>query len=709
MIRGMHNREEWFELLRLSTTDEGQVKDWLEILGTNPLPPLSKPKIANFADDLAYLNPDEVDVPVGERRSEVSATASTPEKPKTPARYHKRQASAPSTSSSPGYTSPVSLPSPLHPGFSPEDSVGGRSRFSDEDAYEEASKPARAPPNSTPFREDGAPPPPIHRTLSTQGPSHLAPPVELAPPARVKRRGSSPLKHEYHPSDVSSDSASDFSSDSESSQFSSDDLDEDDVPDTIPGYSIKKSEEQRPESVVSDNSITPDHSASQVGVAAPKENKQPKREPPKFVASVSYWHEKRKNMWEWKDISTEASTIVVYPGYLEVHRRTEQQQPIRQAYPLQSSGTSEVDNRDKDAGDILPLLKLILTPVVMIRKSNLVDIEIASPPSPESRLTINGDKFRFRTSSPAACNAFYEAVHFSRQNNARYIQLAEEARVRSFGQQQNGGYIEGSNGDGENSARRGSWFGRKNSYRASTRAPSISQGSGASTTISAASFLRRLTGGGNKSFNLGKSTVDKQSRPSSVDLGGRGPGSLYTSSASSNGWGGNGASTPPQSLSVSLTGSGSRWSNGLAKPFSPDRPLEIRCHLNVRDNRWKDKGDCILNISQPPPGVRQELALYHGMEKRVIVVRKPKSEKDKPIILLDAVLGSKCFMMIGKRGIQCSVWEDLRDEEGRVGVAPRTGAISGKVTKWCFQCKSELQAEWIMKILTSEVPGLMVN
>lgn len=103
------------------------------------------------------------------------------------------------------------------------------------------------------------------------------------------------------------------------------------------------------------------------------------------------------------------------------------------------------------------------------------------------------------------------------------------------------------------------------------------------------------------------------------------------------------------------------------------------------------------------------MALNHGMEKRVIVTHATKKAGDKPLILLDAVLGSKCFSMLGGRGIMCSVWENLRDEDGRVGVAPRTGALAGKVTKWCFQCKSSQQATWIMQMVTTEIPGLILN
>jgi hypothetical protein len=489
-----------------------------------------------------------------------------------------------------------------------------------------------------------------------------------------------------------------------SSESSNDDLDEDEVPDTIPGYSIKEPEVFAVESMVSENSITPSNSASQVEPRG-QDDMKPERPVRKFIGSVSYWSSRKGT---WKDVNDgQPASIVVHPGCMEVHHLSEQHSN-RQAYPLQSSGTSEVDNSNKDAGTIVPLVALVLTPVVMIRRSTALDLEVRSPASPEARLKIEASMFRFRAADQNDAKDLYEAVHISRLNNARYIQLSEEARVRSFGQQME---VVGGDGSAEDdsSSRRRSWFGRKNSYRASTRAPSVSQGS-ISTTVSAASFLRRLMGGGNNnSYNIDDSTLDKQ-RPSSAAPGiphNTTNNSLYTSSSGS----GSGSITPPRSASISLSNSGSqsRWSYGLAKPFSPDQPLSIRCHLNVQSNRWLDKGDCVLHISRPPPGVRQELPLYHGLEKRIIVTHATKKSGDQPLILLDAVLGSQCFSMLGRKGVMCSVWENLRDEEGRVGVVPKSGAISGRVTKWCFQCKSMQQAGWIMGLLTSEVPGLMMG
>ena len=707
MIRGTHNGNEWFELLTMSTNNEEQIEYWLRVLGSSPMPPAARRRSGSMVQEYSSPKSAGTDVPVGERKASISSVGSSDtERPKTPShraqQYDESASPARSANISPDRTPTRES---CTQGYMEE---GGRGA-SWEIPTDAPPKIVKAAPNTTPYREDGAPPPPIHRSLGRKSPGMLAPPADAGPVARLKRRMSSPLKHEYHPSDVSSDSESSMSSDedSESSQSSGDDLDEDEVPDTIPGYSIKEPVPAQVESVVSENSITPSNSASQVEPRS-QDNREPDRTAQKFVASVSYWSS-RKGIW--RDVNNgQPASIVLHPGCMEVHHLGEKHSD-RQAYPLQSSGTSEVDNSNKDAGTIIPLVALALTPVVMIRRSTALDLEVRSPASPEARLKIEASMFRFRAASQTEAKDLYEAVHISRLNNARYIQLSEEARVRSFGQME---AIPGDgSADGDSSSRRRGWFGRKNSYRASTRAPSISQAS-ISTTISASSFLRRLMGGDNNhttnpSYNIDESTLDSNNnrrRPNSAPgpKGTSSGGSHYTSSS------GSGSSTPPRSsgaasASNSASNSGnSRWTYGLAKPFSPDEPLEIRCHLNVANNRWLDKGDCVLQVSRPPPGVRQELLLYHGLEKRVIVTHATKkSGEEAPLILLDAVLGSKCFSLLGTKGVMCSVWEDLRDEEGRVGVAPRSGAIAGRVTKWCFQCRSVQQAEWIMRLLTSEV------
>ncbi|KAH8888828.1 hypothetical protein GQ53DRAFT_724206 [Thozetella sp. PMI_491] len=673
MIRGIHRGREWYELLKLSTDSDEQIQDWLDILGSDPLPlDVSFDPDSINADVPASPKPVEVEIPVGERKLRKQPPLAPLETTKTPSRYHARHASVPTT---PTTDSPRRTP---------------------------PSKLTKSPPNTTPYREDGAPPPPIHRSLAPKSPHHLTPPVDLGPPSRVKRRTSSPLKHEYHPSDVSSEEGSESASDDSDSDSSSDELEENEVPDTVPGYSIKdQQEEPSPaESVVTTSSITPSNSASQVGMGGAG-GATPENPTQRFVADVSYWSD-RKGLW--KTVGTTQASIIVRPGGLEVHHLTASHSNPAGA-PLQSSGSSEI-HQPTDAGATVPLVALGLTPIVMIRQSNALDLEVRTKALPQSLLAnkIDSATYRFRASSSNEARALYQAVHEARLNNAKYIALAEEARFRSFGENNQAGENDG-DGDSSSHRRLHSWFGRKNSYRASTRAPSQSQGSGSS--ISASGFLRRMTGG-NTSFDIEQSTVDKQSRPgTSTGLHGA-PASLYTSSGSSSGAG---TSTPPRSISASLTSnSKSRFEAGFAKQFNMDKPLRIRLHYNNNQStRWHDRGDCILQITRPPPGVKQELAVYHGLEKRVIVTHCSKKDGDRPLILLDAVLGSGCFSMLGTKGIMCSIWEHLRDEEGKVGYAPKSGRISGHINKWCFQCQSAEMAHHIIGLLSSEVPQVILD
>ncbi|KAJ4389647.1 hypothetical protein N0V93_007119 [Gnomoniopsis smithogilvyi] len=727
MIRGRHNGKEWYELLTLTTDLDEQVLDWLDILGTQPVPPATT---HNPASDLAPspIAKVEVNAPFGERTARTRlrksrqdmapsrAVSAAEDQPKSspPKRYHVRHASSPSTPTTPPDVAGIArhtpspertptqtsfertAPNPLPVLPSKPETTSLR-----EDMRPDPKKLTKSPPNSTPFRDDGAPRPPVHRTLSSDKPAPLSPPVELAPAARIRRRGSSPLKHEYRPSDVSSESSESDSDSASDYDSSSDELDEADVPDTQPAISIKQTSEVSMsaiesvvESVVSENSITPSHSASQVGLygqLGPGAAKDPEYII-KSIASISYWSNKKG---QWAEAWEEACSIVITPGLVEAYPISAHSAPAEGA--LNSSGSSEFGG-DADLSRMQPLLALELTPVVMIRQSTVIDLEIRSPVRPYCKLaTIDAKIFRFRAPSAAEGSTLYMAVHKARLNNAKYQALAEDARLRSFGQPQ----ATSQDQDGQSSSsHRRSWFGRKNSYRASTRAPSqsMSQSQGTSSSISAPSLLKRLTGGGSAAFNIDKSSVDRrsmQSRPTTA------AGSLYTSASSSSG----GNMTPPRSPSISTA-----EASGRTVVLGSDN-LKVRCHLLVTSTKWEDHGNCMLQITRPPPGMRQELRIRHGMEKRVIVTKIPKKnlfggsspEGQSPLIVLDVVLGSKCFGRLGTRGIILNVWEDLRDEQNNVGLAPKTGGLSGTVRKWCFQCGSATEANWIFGLVAQEV------
>lgn len=723
MVRGRHNGKEWYEVFTLFTDLEDQVLDWLDILGTNPLPPaINRTLVEDGASVLSAKS--DVTVPWGERTGTGSARRRKSHEPrltssqttnevedqpkaKTPSRYHSRHASSPVTPVTPTSAASNSIYSESPDRTPTRNSQHGTTRPQSlpttplrEDMRPELRKLTKSPPNNKPFRDDGAPPPPVHRTFSSEKSPTLTPPVDLNPPAsRIRRRGSSPLKHEYRPSDVSSDSSETESDSASEVESSGDELDEVDVPDTQPAISIKQESEisgveiSGAETVVSDNSIAPSQSASQVGLygrLGPGGAKEPEYIV-KTIATISYWSNKKG---QWTEALDEPCSINITPGLIEAYPLAAHSDSGPGA--LNSSGSSELN--DSDPARTQPLIALELTPIVMIRQSTILDLEIRSPVRPYCKLsTIDGKIFRFRAPSANEGTELYKAVHKARLNNAKYRALEEESRFRAFGQPQ--ADQQGPESQSSSSNRRG-LFGRKNSYRASTRAPSqsLSQSQGTSSSISAPSLLKRLTGSGNLSFNINKSYVDRYSRPSS---GMGGAASLYTSGSSS----ADGISTP-RSPSVSLT-----EASGRTHVLGSDN-LKIRCHLLVTSSKWEDHGNCNLQITRPPPGMRQELRIRHGMEKRVIVTKIPKKtfgfgssnpEKDGSRIVLDVVLGSKCFSRLGSRGIILNVWEEVRDEENNVGLAPKTGGLSGKVTKWCFQCSSATEANWIFGLVAQEV------
>ncbi|KAM5371025.1 hypothetical protein ACJZ2D_008222 [Fusarium nematophilum] len=695
MIRGTHNDRPWHELLTLTTDNEDQILDWLDILPVSPVPPREPEPSVIGDDDEPSSRSKMLDVPVGVRgssrkystrssprssyspRSPVAesspASPTTPTTPTTkrplPARYRPRSAS-PAT------------PPPLK---SPESHDLQRTPTQNDYRYDDLHSPLveslqpdpltiRKSPSNVSYREDGAPPPPAHRTLSpspqpTPKSQFAKPPVDLPTNSRVKRRTSSPLKHEYLPSDVSSVSGtsvtgsyehSDDYTETESDYESSDDeIESVDLPETELGVSIieeRPEDLQRPppvvESVLSDSacSLTPSNSASQAGLHGRKV--APEEKATRYVAAISRWSDKGI----WKDICGDNCSIIVTPGLI-------------QAFAIRS-GSGQDDK---------PMLSLDLTPLVLIRQSTAVDLEIRSSVRPECQLANShgGGNFRFRCHNGPDCYNLYMSVHHSRLNNQKFIQLENEARFKSFGERK----PPAENDD--TSSRRRSWFGRKNSYRGSVRAPSQSQ-DGASTTpsssLSASSFLKRLTGGGNLPFNLARSSVDRNSRYS-----------LGTPGSSSYG------GTTPRSPSISVENSG----RGPASFGTED--IKIRLHLLVSSAKWEDYGNCRLSIRRPPPGWHQALRADHGLEKRITVATIPRKDSDQPIVLLDAVLGSGCFTPMGSRGIVCGVWEEMKDNNGVVGVVPATGPTGGNVKKWCFQCASVNEAGWVLRLVHQEV------
>lgn len=545
--------------------------------------------------------------------------------------------------------------------------------------------------------DDGPPPPPpAHRTPVTASikDSLLSPP---SPASKPRRKISSPLKHEYQPSDASATSESSNSEGSDGSCTESSDeeeLEETDLSSALPGFNGygKKISSSTSQASLATASLAPSNSASQAPFRGVP--KQPDVDAVKLIASISCWNDKGR----WDALYDGDCSIVIKPGTIEAFVMSASHSATKLGMHPQAFNS--------DTGEVRPLVALDLTPLVPLRQSNALDIEIRSPPLTISLLKCTGT-IRFRARTVEDCRRLYAAIHHARLENPVYKRLEQERLVNSYGNQS---YDKAVNG------KRRTWLGRQRSYRASARAPSVSTSDNRSSGSfdSAISALKRF--GNSGTFNISKSSViagsDGVVRSATT--------SLYTSSSDSSYTG----ITPPRtpnSESIAQSSMSKIMARGT-------RDIKIRLYKLETLSDWGHLGSCRLTIESPPLGMRQASTLYSGIEKRITVVSKsadsksesieapnshnrrmswggmlgPKKEAEedeKSHILLDVVVGSYCVKKQGLTGIVINVWEDLVGDNGEVGMVGANGGLSGRTRKWLFQFATKDEASWIYVVL----------
>ena len=521
---------------------------------------------------------------------------------------------------------------------------------------------------TTPARDDGAPPPPAHRVPTTPLSLRTPPILDSPTPKAINRRTSSPLKHEYQPS-LASDTSPTQSSDSEEGSFSEssdeDELELVELPEVLTSgvYPTKVSP---PGSIYSrpNSTIYPSASASQApyrtmnGPQAPAHSK-------KLVATITYWNGSR-----WEALHPEPCSIVVTAGRIEAFEMSAAHSSPHLFGPSGASETAQ-DDADKPR----PLIAQDLTPLVNLRQSTGIDVEICSPVKAEALLKCSGT-IRYRAITEFGCKQIYENVHWARMNNAYFKKLEQDRILQNYGQPYEAAV----------NTRRASWFGRKRSYRASTRAPSGTaddEQSTQSATSSIAKRLRRLSG--SNIFNLDKSSITTPANPASQ----------YTSSSNSMYSG----PTPPHTPSSPSIASNQTSQANLQNRGSEN--LKIRILRYESGGRWFDHGDARLTVTAPPPGMRQRSSLHNGIERRIIVRLKPSKKDTEGPVILDEVLGAGCFNMVGSRGVVVNVWEDIVGDDGVVGRIGRVGGVSGRQKKWMFQMGNLGEMRWIYSLCAS--------
>ncbi|KAI9730197.1 MAG: hypothetical protein M1834_005961 [Cirrosporium novae-zelandiae] len=516
------------------------------------------------------------------------------------------------------------------------------------------------PKDESAIYSDDVPAPPAHRTPSPVRLKSAQTPV-LSPSGvrNVKRRSSSPLKHEYEPSTASeSGSESEAStvehyeiSDSEYSD--EEDLEGGDVPTPLlPNDALPKFSKVSPPSSLpslAKSTLAPSNSASQ----APYQTvpSQPSKAQ-KAIGSIFSWSD--KGIWE--SLHPDECSIVISPGLIEAFELT-----ANHSRPHTSSGesVSSSDNGEK------PLVALELTPLVPLRRGTALDISIRSPPTPRSKIKTSSN-IMFRSRNPEECETLYAMINYARINNPTYIAL-QNARgpFDSYQGPSRQPSVKGS---------RSSWFGwgsSRSSYRASSApTPSLQfSESSVGTMSSAFSALRRFSG--SRLFNISRSTIGSRHGGNSHSN------SIYSSSD------GSGTVTPE-------TGDPNKGSPiGLSN-------AKIRLYQRETASKWRDMGSARLTIMQPvngahPPSHGPGSHRPTGQEKRILINGKTKGE-----VLLDVCLGESCFERVARTGIAVSVWE----ESGEGGMMKAIGGVSPATAKiYMIQMKSEAETAYTFSLV----------
>ncbi|KAH8663631.1 hypothetical protein BGZ60DRAFT_379404 [Tricladium varicosporioides] len=758
MIRGIQEAEEWSELLVLDAEDEEAAAEWIQMLGSEPVPYSVEKELVDIAALDALVAPiknwtpkhsyfmsgglgsDDIQIPIGGRAKhdtgedaaprqhrrhssrrqspiadlipedikEESVTSEslkdlndamnkagslsvTPKRPRA-TRYHGGSTSRPTTPQdhasseggseqstptqsrqgvtsdrkpNPFLASMPHIPKIRKSSTSPSPEVSRPSAPSRESMRPDAEMRRESRP-TTPTRSDGAPPPPAHRSPTTPPALKNTPVLENTTPRASNRRTSSPLKHEYQPSDASGTSSAE-DSDSESSGSYSDSSEDEELeaaetlaPGPVPIYG-KGAIPTGSVYSLPNTTLAPSNSASQGPYRSAPRVCSPQQMEKHMVMSLSYWNEKGA----WIDVHTGPCSMVVGPGWLRAYELDESHSSSRP----KSSGTEMTEDERQ------PLIAQELTPNVFMQR-HVIDIHVRSPPMSESKLKCKGTMIRYHMLTPIDCIRLYQALYQSSKNNMTYNRLEEERRVNAYG---TNAYENSKAG-----SQRGSWFGRKNSYRASARAPSerISETQSNRSSISRLSAL--LTGG--NIFNIAKSSVD-------IAQGGRrsGSNSLYSSES--------GAVTPPRT-----PGSPSLWSGTSTSQMHDlgSENIKIRLYELITQSRWEDHSHTYLTVTTPPQGRRQASALPQGLQKHVIVTRRPHNHANgHGQVLIDEIIGASCFQMVGIKGVMCTVWEDMTGPNGEEGQVRATGGVGGRQRKWLFQMGYVAHANWIFNLLAA--------
>ncbi|KAL2871933.1 uncharacterized protein BJX67DRAFT_94149 [Aspergillus lucknowensis] len=525
--------------------------------------------------------------------------------------------------------------------------------------------------------DDVPPPPPPHsRSPSSTGSSLTNTPVLSPTAGQLRRRGSSPLKHEYEPS-TASDSYSDSDtstvrhydmySDSDTITDSSDEDSEDERPSRAPRTSVRdvpEPEEQESDLSPATSTLSVSNSTNQAGYRSVPS--QPNKSS-SAIATVFAWSDKGS----WENVFPDECKIIISPGLVEAYEMKDD--------PLAVT----VDGTPSKSR---PLVALELTPLVPIRRGTAIDISIRSPPTARSKVNWSNN-IMFRSRNADECEALYSLINQSRINNPTYIAL-QNAR----------GPLADLPAPLEPTPKSSGFFGwprRRKSYRASSSPRSLADNSESSvgTMSSAFSALKRF-GAGSKMFSISRSSVTSRNRRKEGEGG-----SLFSSSATSSGGigriaaaikGVDGIGLSNAKIRLYVRETQSKWRDmGAARltimPAPPTTSPEPRRPETTASP--EDNPDCSPDTSPPASGAASPQRTVEAQnQKRIIIRGKTRGE-----VLLDVCLDETCFERVARTGIAVSVREE--NEDGPA-VPNKGGVTSGSSTVYMIQMKGEAEAAY---------------
>jgi len=595
-----------------------------------------------------------------------------------------------------------------------------------------------------------APAPPIHQDTSllpsaSSGGPGLERQIYSNPKNPSSKRGSSsPLKHEYSPS-TDSDSSSEYDTESVSddSSSSSSETTEDEASEngdkatplvavTAGGRRASRVVQNptAPLPSTGTRTLAPSDSASQGPYRKVPVSSAYKKS--KTIALVCSWSDKG----QWEQIHPDECSIVISPGLIEAFEMSAAHSDPRALAQMEESGES--DSRASSLSR-QPLVAFELTPIVPLRRGTALDISIRSPPTPNSRMKTTSNVM-FRSRNAEECDALYGMINWARCNNPTYIQLQN---ARRYHHQPSVTFNVGQANHSQSKS--SSWFSfggsqRKSSYRASS-APTPASIGGASdasagTMASAFSALKRFSA--TSAFNLNRSSVLRKTGQSTGE-------SLSSSDSGPRTGSGSGSSTQAPSQiglvpgkdgpNVPLTSAAAVDGGGMINN------MKIRLYIR-KGQHWENLGAARLsvlplptlnasgggdvgvtlpsqveNLDPRPPGPgtpprppstvvvgqpgqsrgpRLPSSSHtphrihgNGREKRIVVTRN----KNRDLVLLDAILGESCFERVMQTGIAVKVW--TADEViGNTG-----GVMMGKEKLYMMQFPGTKEAGWVFSLV----------